>query len=193
MDTAHEDLGDYAEDLIRFKARTLAGKPPFCRSDREDLEQELRLDLLRRLPRFDPARASRDTFISRVLDHAAATLLEKARAAKRGNGLLQASLQDLVEDGDGGETERWQTLPAESSKRVPHVSNPDLAIDLGKVLSGLPEESRHLGELVFRLGLSEASRVTAVPRATLYGRLETIRLAVELAGLDDYLEDLPAV
>jgi RNA polymerase sigma-70 factor (ECF subfamily) len=47
------------------------------------MEQDLVLDLLARLPSYDPARAERKTFISRVVKHRVATLLDARRAACR--------------------------------------------------------------------------------------------------------------
>lgn len=200
MGSEPEGLGEYAEELIRFKARQLAGKRPFRRDDRDDIAQELRLEVLRRLPRFDPVWASRDTFIARVIDHAAALLLEKALAAKRGNGLAQASLQDPVDDGEGGEAQLWQTLAGDGSSRRVGFGGPenpdrldrrDLRIDLEAALRKLTDEQKRLAELILRLGFDEASRVLGVPRTTLYGHLREIRAILVRAGFGDYLEKPP--
>ena len=47
-------LNEYARSVIRNKARQLIGKYGFTPDDYEDLEQEMILDLLVRLPKFDP-------------------------------------------------------------------------------------------------------------------------------------------
>ena len=41
---------------------------------------DLALDLLKRLPRFDPAKAQRETFIARIIKNHAATIVEERKA-----------------------------------------------------------------------------------------------------------------
>ncbi len=60
FDKHDHGIDPYAIRLIKYKARTLVGKAGFTASDREDLEQELILDLLHRLPRYDRNRAQRN-------------------------------------------------------------------------------------------------------------------------------------
>ena len=57
FDNRYEGIDEYAVRIIKHKARQLVGRAGFTESDREDLEQEMMLDLLRRLPKFDPKRA----------------------------------------------------------------------------------------------------------------------------------------
>ena len=54
VDNSDDGIDPYAAGLIRFKARQLVGQAGFTASDRNDLEQDLILDLLRRLPKYDP-------------------------------------------------------------------------------------------------------------------------------------------
>jgi DNA-directed RNA polymerase specialized sigma24 family protein len=65
----YDGVEGYAVTKVRFHARQLARTGLFPSQDAEDIEQELMLDLLRRLDDFDPGRASRNTFIARVLTH----------------------------------------------------------------------------------------------------------------------------
>ena len=65
-----EGIDPYAVEIIRFKARQLVGQAGFTVADREDLEQELILDLLRRMPKYDSKRAKRNTFIARMVERA---------------------------------------------------------------------------------------------------------------------------
>ena len=88
------ELGEYANDLIRSKARTLIGKAGFTSADCEDIEQELALDLLVRLENYDPKKSKRSTFMARVVEHRIATLLEERHAACRDWRLCRESLDD---------------------------------------------------------------------------------------------------
>ena len=45
----YRELGDYANNLIRSKARTIDRQGGFTSADRDDIEQELAIDLLKRL------------------------------------------------------------------------------------------------------------------------------------------------
>jgi len=53
-----ERLEDYAVQLIRHKAWQLVGRAGFTKDDREDIEQDLKLDLLRRLSKFNEIAAA---------------------------------------------------------------------------------------------------------------------------------------
>jgi RNA polymerase sigma-70 factor (ECF subfamily) len=79
----YDGLDEYAVKLIRHKARQLVGRAGFVEADRHDLEQDMAVDLLRRLPRFDPRLAKRETFIARIVEHRVATILEAQRAGVR--------------------------------------------------------------------------------------------------------------
>ena len=57
FDKRYKGIDEYAVRIIKYKARQLVGRVGFTESDREDLEQEMILDLLQRLPKYDPARA----------------------------------------------------------------------------------------------------------------------------------------
>ena len=50
------------------------------------------LDLLRRLPKFNPERAQRKTFIARVVNHKVATIIEARKAGMRDYHLNQTYL-----------------------------------------------------------------------------------------------------
>lgn len=60
-------LDDYAMQRIEFRARQLARQHK-NRGDWQDLRQDMVVEILEAAPRFDPAKASRETFIARVLD-----------------------------------------------------------------------------------------------------------------------------
>lgn len=97
-------------NLIKHKAWSLIGTVGFTWSDRDDLEQELVLDILRRLPRFDPERAQLMTFIVRVVDNKIASMIE-ARTCPTSDFRLHAySLNEHVRDSDGFTVERGDEI-----------------------------------------------------------------------------------
>ena len=193
VDNSDDGIDPYAAGLIRFKARQLVGKAGFTASDREDIEQELTLDLLRRLPKYNPKRAQLNTFIARVVEHRLASLIEAQKAGIRDYRRCRCSLNERFEDADGRSVERLETFDQEDYLvRTGAQSRPSeelnrLAVDVATVLEGLPRE---LGELCRRLKaetVTEISRDTGVPRGTIYESIKKLREIFEDVGLKDYL------
>jgi RNA polymerase sigma-70 factor (ECF subfamily) len=88
-------LTDYAKNLIKFKARQLGRRREFLPADQADLQQQLWLMLCERVDAFDPAKASLDTFIDRVVNTAVGVILRNRRRHKRGNGFRTQSLDSV--------------------------------------------------------------------------------------------------
>ena len=56
---SYAGIDTYAARLIRTKAHQLIGKAGFTENDRQDLQQDLMMDLLQRMRHFNPAKAVR--------------------------------------------------------------------------------------------------------------------------------------
>lgn len=181
---------EYAATVVRLTAHALVRRGGLPEQDREDVEQELMLDLLRRLPRFDPERATYRTFVARVVAHGAARLLA-ARRSENSNGRRAAlSLHDEVPDGDGETVERWETLDEETGRRraggrADAESVRDLRLDVAEVLAALPPEMRELCEELLHDSVRKVARSTGTSHSTLLRRMRPIRARFEAAGLDD--------
>ncbi|MEZ4600614.1 MAG: sigma-70 family RNA polymerase sigma factor, partial [Syntrophotaleaceae bacterium] len=113
FDKRYEGIDEYAVQIIKYKARQLVGRVGFTESDREDLEQEMLMDLLQRLPKYNADRAQRNTFIARVVEHKIATIIEARKAGLRDYRLCNCSLNDRLEDEEGGSVERMETIDQE--------------------------------------------------------------------------------
>jgi RNA polymerase sigma-70 factor (ECF subfamily) len=191
-------LGEYAARVIRFKAQQLIGRHGFTRSDREDIEQELRADLVKRLRQFDPARAKRKTFIARVIEHKVATIIEYCRAGMRDFRREERSLDTWVDVGEDGWNRFGNTLAEEDVCDVcgrPNLSREersDLASDVENVIADLPAELRELCRFLKSGSLSDAARRAGIPRSTLYDVVRRIRERFEQADLQDYLPKRPS-
>ena len=193
VDNSDDGIDPYAAGLIRFKARQLVGKAGFTASDREDIEQELTLDLLRRLLKYDPKRAQLNTFIARVVEHRIASLIEAQKAGIRDYRRCRCSLNECFEDADGRSVERVDTFDQEdyllrtSGQSRPSEELSALAIDVAAVIEGLPHELRNLCRRLKAETVTEISRDTGVPRGTIYESIKKLREIFEDAGLKDYL------
>ena len=189
----YDGIDAYAAKIIRHKARQLVGQFGFTEADREDLEQELVLDLLRRLPKYDPSRAQRNTFIARVVENKVATIIEARKAAMRDYRLCRCSLNDRLEDQDGRSTERIETinqddyfvLTGKPSRPVDELL--DLSIDLRAAVSLLPPNLCELYRRLCDQTVTEISRDLGIPRGTIYDMIRKIRAILDDAGIRDYL------
>ena len=190
----YDGIDDYGVKLIRHKARQLVGRAGLVEADRHDLEQDMALDLLRRLPRFDPARAGRKTFIARAVRYRTATLVEGQTAGVRDYRRVAGSLDQRrpVDDGasddgvcddgppvlDQHEYRREVIATARRDEELHHLRH-----DLTRALPKLPPDLLHLCVRLGTDSVSEVSRDTGVPRSTLYDAIGKVRGRFERVGL----------
>jgi RNA polymerase sigma-70 factor (ECF subfamily) len=138
----------------------LAGRHGFSISDRDDIEQELRLHLLRRLAKFDPDIAPWNAFVQTLLERHAATLVAQRRRKTR-------------------------SKPKSRRCEGSHESRIDIALDTATVLAGLPPKTRRLCERLKRDSVAEVARQMGVPRSTLRSRIQRLRERFQMSGETD--------
>jgi RNA polymerase sigma-70 factor (ECF subfamily) len=190
----YDGVDGYAARLIRYKARRLVGVAGFVRDDVDDIEQELVIDVLARLGRYDLCRAKRETFISRIVDHHIATLIEARRAGVRDYRREEGSLDERLvgEDGGIGESAQVTSSPAHTRKILGSARRDEeigaLRVDLEKLFAELPEDQRALCERLKTSSVTEISEETGVPRGTVYEHIGKLRSRFEKAGLAVYLD-----
>jgi RNA polymerase sigma factor (sigma-70 family) len=193
LDGWAELLFPVAARLIRWKARQLAGKPGFIRSDQADIEQELTLKFLNSAASFEPERGRWKGFVTKVVERHAASLLRNSRAKKRAhrritslNSPVQAgsdiptTLADSITDRDQDARRGRRPRSEEQISR--------LAFDLAEVLERLPPKLRDLAERLKTQSIAEAARTLGVPRTTVNGWVSQLRRRFEKAGLRAYME-----
>ena len=163
----YEGLDAYAVRLIKHKARQLVDRAGFVEADRHDLEQDLVIDLLRRLPRFDPAIAKRETFIARIVEHHVATIVESQKAGIRDYRQRAGSLDERREEDDGSSADGPPVLNQDEYLRETLASarrdedRHALRLDLERVLAELPGDgSIDLRALCVRLQNSSVTEVS---------------------------------
>lgn len=107
---SYDGIDGYAADLIRHKARQLVGKAGLTEDDRQDLEQELMIDLLGRMKHFNPAKGKKTTFMTRIVERRISTILEARFAQCRDWRKCTASLNDPIPGGDNDSAERIEQV-----------------------------------------------------------------------------------
>ena len=198
MDTDKKQYGinDYAEELIHHKTRQLVGKAGFTEDDIEDLEQEMRLDLWGRLPKFDPNKATYNTFVSRLVERKISNLIRHRKREIRDYRCEDCSLHVIVESGDS-DNEKVECIETvtqdEHDFRWGRYNRPaedrlDLCLDISMVISKLPAELRRVAKLLQAMSITEASRELGMPRSTFYDRISQLRQTFEDMGLRDQLQ-----
>lgn len=189
----YDGIDPYAVKLIRHRAGQLIGHYGFTQDDRDDIEQELALVVLMRLPEYDSKRAKLSTFIALVVDHKIADIIEARIAGKRDYRLCCCSLNDLLEDDEGGSIERIDTLSEEEYRiQIGKLSRQeiellDLCIDLRKAIEILPPELSDLCQRRMTYNVIRISSDTGIPRGTIYDMIKRIRITLEELGLGEYL------
>jgi RNA polymerase sigma-70 factor (ECF subfamily) len=187
-------LNGYARDVIRHKARQLIGKYGFTRDDYDDLQQEMMLDLLRRLGKYDPSKAGLSTFVARIVDRKVSTLIRHQRQEKRDYRRPVCSLDAQVEDQDGQARGLDEVLSQDAFDDEvarhdrPSAERLDLRLDLSLVLDELPDDLRQLALRLQTRTVAEIARELGVPRSTLYEKgIARLRKIFEDKGLREYL------
>ncbi|MCX5682319.1 MAG: sigma-70 family RNA polymerase sigma factor [Planctomycetota bacterium] len=174
--------------LIRSKATQLVGQHGFTASDREDIEQELMLDLFQHLPRFNPKRARRKTFINRVVCHTVVRLIRRQDAGRRDHRRNDNSLNEDARLPDGQTTGGANTLNEEANQPgCTDLAGDLLVLDVQAVIALLPEYLRDMAVRLRTQTAAQAAREMGVARSTVYKRILELRQFFGKAGLRDYL------
>ena len=190
----YQGIEEYAVRLIRHKAHQLTGQSGFSDLDREDVEQELMMDLLNRLPNYDPEIAERNTFITRIVNNRVATIIEERTAWRRDYRLNEFSLNENCFDlGPEKPVQRQEQVSEDEyilrtgkANLIPNEER-DLVIDVNRALEILPPDFRDLCERLKSRTVTEVSRETGMPRSTIYESIRKVRELFREAGLTDYL------
>ena len=187
---SYAGIDTYAARLIRTKAHQLIGKAGFTENDRQDLQQELMMDLLQRMRHFNPAKAKKATFMTRIVQRHIATLLEARHAQCRDWRLCRRSLNTPHENDSGDTRELIDRVDSQGNlgssdqeTRQEAISN--LHMDIERVLNSLPEDLRDLCVRLRESNMAEIARETGVARTTLYDKLARIRESFREAKLDN--------
>jgi RNA polymerase sigma-70 factor (ECF subfamily) len=179
--------------IVGATAARLAGTYGFNRADRDDIRQDILLDCIVRLQKFDPAKSGRRTYLHRIVRHRVATLLDGQRAACRDYRLCRQSL-----DGPSRTTATESVPLGEILSRDDYESGigrdalssherSELRIDVGRVVSLLPADLASVAVLLRSVSAVEAGRRLGVSRSTLHRRIADIRGFFQRSGLNLYL------
>ena len=179
---AGNPIDDYALKRIKYRVGRLIGRFGLTESDREDLQQDFILELLKAFRRFDPAKSSRKTFIARVLDRKFKHIVRNGATRMRHEARDPVSLDRVME----------RYTPT-ADVRMNHTGQVciggqqriELRLDLEQVLATLPARLRRICELRKIYSPAEIARRLDVVPSTVCRAIAKVRAHVKAAGLDD--------
>jgi hypothetical protein len=172
--TAHAD--SYAMAQASLRARVLCATVGFPRDDMEDARQDLLLDYLRRLPKFDSRRGDRDGFVRGVMrNHATVLATRRHRIACR-----EILADDLPRKEARSEIDSWEILDSLSRHEIEPALQ--MTIDIERVLSGLPLQLQRLARLLSELSVLEVCAKAGKSRSSVYQMTRQLRDAFTQAG-----------
>lgn len=173
-------------DNIRFNARRLAWSDTVRDMDREDYEQDLVHDLLRRRPAFNPELGSFRTFADRVVRHRACALTASTARTLAEQQML--SLDAPVTD-EGGNGVCLGDLISDPSPPVDDQVM--LRVDVGRFVGRLPAPLVDCCAILLADSVVEGVAAAGIHRSTAYERINRLRDQAIAEGLDIYVSLRP--
>jgi RNA polymerase sigma-70 factor (ECF subfamily) len=167
---------NYLQKEARFRAASLVRCELYPPSEQEDVGQDLLLDVLRRLPRYNDALGSPFAFASSVIRNQARELAGR-RSTWSGRDAIPL------------DTMRWgdQSAPIFPARfREPRledfVRTSDLKIDVGRVVDRLPKNLKHVAQDLKSMTVGEACLRSGKSRSRIYEIIGEIRGSFIQAG-----------
>lgn len=165
----HPILDRYAMKRIEFRARRLAIRFNLDDDQREDLAQDMVVELLAAFPRFDETKASRKTFVNRVLD-----LFSKHTIRTRMNQ-MKRDFESTVCLHELDESAHPACDGSQGSKL-------DMKLDIEDIFAQMPGTLQRICILLKSFSVTEVAKILNIHRVTLYRRVLQIRAIFEKAG-----------
>ena len=180
-------LTAYARNLIRLKAHQLRTRRDFRTSDPDDLQQELWLAVCERIDRFDPAKASLDTFIDRVVNTAVGVILRNRQRLKRNTGGPVVSLDDSGNDPTRPNSMAHGLSPEHLVRRTGQeprdpVAEQETAAAVEFALAQMPDDLREIARRLMSGTVNSVSQEMNISRRAVRKAVLGIRAFLERAG-----------
>jgi RNA polymerase sigma factor (sigma-70 family) len=166
-------------------ARRLARQFRLLRYDREDLYQDLLVDLIGRLKRFDPARGKLGAFAATVAANYAGRLAGRIR---RERAVFAAISLDDPTGGDDASTIGESIAEADGylafhGQATDVFAQAERRLDLERALSSLDPSNLHLLVQLSEKTPHELSKQGVGARASMYRRIGNLRLELLAFGI----------
>ena len=181
----------YAQRSIEIAARKLIGKCGITRADLEDIESEMMLDVLQRLPKHDYQRWSVKTFIPHVVKNKSHHILRQRYSDKAQNWRQTISMDAPCQSKGHGEPQTLCDLVSDKSTVGSGVyGHMDMCHDLEIIVGQLNAIQKQCCRAIMNgQPISKIAEDHSIPRGTFYEQvIAPIRQAFSKAGLEEYLK-----
>jgi len=173
-----------AVNAAATRAYQMATRFGLSRADREDLHQELMLDLLERASQFDPNKGSAGTFTGMVSQHRTSEFLQRLTKDRSRLSFCSGSAANESESDDLDALAVTDSVVPQWSEITSGFDEIHAARDLDQALSRMDEEQRTLfALLVEHQDVPSACKVSEVSTATFYRRVADLQMHLRLFGL----------
>lgn len=157
--------------------------------EREDLVQDLLVDLIPRLRFYDPAKASPATFVTMVVSNRAVLVALRYSRERLLSGRCPISLDQEAFDAEGEQCSLGH-LVAEShgygalmGNRIDRFEEVERRLDIGSTLARLPRNLHTVWKVLATTSPTRASQAGHGSRTHLYRQIRELRLRFRMAGL----------
>jgi RNA polymerase sigma-70 factor (ECF subfamily) len=170
--------------LAQEEARRLCRRLGLSAQDRDDFCQDLLVDLLARLPAYDPAKGEPGAFARVCLRHAALRIA--TQQARRRRSAQAVSLDDPLPGAEGltlsdvlGDAD---SFAAWLGQPVNPIAELERRLDLERAAAAIPADDHPLCQALAR-GEPHPARQAGLSRTTAFRRLQELRLRLLAAGI----------
>lgn len=163
---------------------------PIC--EREDLGQDLLLDLLRRLPAYDLSRGSIGAFANIVLRNQSSRIAIRHHHQRRAQGGTVLSLDAPIAGGTeplGCLLAQADGLAAWHGQDLSAAEDADLRHDLARALGDLPENARTFCAALGTCAIAEIVGRSGTSRSAVYRCIAQLRLDLAMRGFGAQWDD----
>jgi len=183
-------LTDYAKKLIRFKARQLCRRRDFRAEEPEDVQQDLWMAVVRARGQFDPAKASLNTFIDRVVNSAVAMLVRTRERRDQLQGPIGTESLDVatIRNGHQPQLKADSVTASDLSRRVgsqprDESQQREICEAIACALAAMPKAQRRLCHRLMAGSVNSVSRQLGISRRQIRNRIAENRPYFEQFGL----------
>lgn len=170
-------IGDYALKRIDYKVGLLASMYRLSDADRDDLRQDMMIELLKAAPRYRPERAKWATYVCRVLDiYFKQYCRQQSRRRTRGSFASFANHE-----------RRGRTIVGIGADDVrDEIDRLETRLTVETVLAGLPPKLRRFCQLLKEHSLAEVRRIMGIPHTSAYRMIDRLRRRFRDAGFENF-------
>lgn len=167
----------YAEELVRKKSFLLKGRFGYLKSDIDDIQQELFVEIIENHEHYDPEKGSYKTWLNIVVNRKIWRMIRQRQLQKSDFRRKPVSLDNGEEESAWHKDEVLEDIDPScafnSSKQ--HEKMPvDERVHLQQAIASLPEDLKEVLDLVSRMTNLEAARQLGISKFLLKKKLGLI-------------------